>query len=143
MRNWLWQRGRWLRRAHSIGYLHAQAYVDHPDCELIAGVDINPENGQAFQEHFSVAGGTDLAEVLASHKPDIVSICTYAGSHRSILETLLEHNVRGIWCEKPFALTIDDATAMMECAKDRSPAGGELFAKLFAGISQGAGAHGC
>jgi predicted dehydrogenase len=103
---------------HSIGYLHGQSYQQHPDCELVAGVDLDPDNLAGFCQHFAVTGGEDLGSVLAEQQPDIVSICTYVGSHCSILEQSVAAGVRGIWCEKPFALSMEDAEAMVGCCQD-------------------------
>lgn len=103
---------------HSIGYMHGQSYQQHASCELVAGVDLNAENLSAFCEHFAVAGGQELSAVLADHQPDIASVCTYVGSHRSIVEQLVAAGVRGIWCEKPFALSMNDAEAMVRCCQE-------------------------
>ena len=100
--------------AHSIGYLHANSYCEHPDCNLVAAVDVDLDNLAAFQSHYAVAGGQDLDATLRAHRPDVVSICTYVGSHRDLVERCIAAGVRGIWCEKPFALCMDDARAMID-----------------------------
>jgi predicted dehydrogenase len=86
-----------------IGYVHAKAYLEHPDVELVAGADINPENLAAWQQEFGVpTGHLDYREMLETVKPDIVSICTYVGLHAQILVDCANAGVRGVFCEKPF-----------------------------------------
>jgi predicted dehydrogenase len=51
--------------------------------------------------------------MLEAAQPDIVSVCTYAGSHRSLFEQCLAGGVKAIWCEKPLCLTMDDGIAML------------------------------
>lgn len=102
---------------HSIGYAHADAYAVHPRTTLAAGCDLSPENLERFAKAYELpAKSQDARALLAETKPDIVSICTYAGSHRTLLELCLEAGVKGIWCEKPLALTLDDARAMERAA---------------------------
>jgi predicted dehydrogenase len=101
-------------RVNSIGYVHAQAYRSSPRCRLVAAADLDARNLDRFVERFGVAGHRSAEELLAAHRPDVVSIATYAGSHRLLLELAVERGVRRIWCEKPLALTADDAYAMRQ-----------------------------
>jgi predicted dehydrogenase len=104
---------------HSIGHAHAISWTSGTRCQLKAACDLNEENLKTFCDRFQVAiGRTDLSAMLAEAKPDIVSICTYAGSHRAIVDACIDAGVRGIWCEKPFALCMDDARHMAaRCAE--------------------------
>lgn len=100
--------------AHSIGYAHAKAYAANPHVRLLGACDLDETNLRAFATRFSVPDAhRDLATLLASARPEVVSVCTYAGSHRAIVEACVAAGVRAIWCEKPLALTMDDAEAMV------------------------------
>jgi predicted dehydrogenase len=91
---------------HQIGYLHAQTYQSTPRTRLIAAADINPRNLDAFQREFDVSlGFEDAVSMLREVRPDIVSICTYVGLHRSMIEQCAQVGVKGIFCEKPFLAT--------------------------------------
>lgn len=95
--------GFWKGGGHRIGYTHAQSYKRSPRCRLAAGVDINPENLAAFQKTFDVPHGfADVGEMLEKVRPDIVSIGTYVGLHRSFIERCARAGVKAIFCEKPF-----------------------------------------
>jgi len=103
--------------AHSIGYAHAEAYLAHGGFTIDGACDLNKENLERFCHQYNVKQGSgDLARLLSDVKPEIVSICTYAGSHRAILEQCIAAGVRGIWCEKPLTLTLDDGRAMVDLA---------------------------
>ena len=76
---------------------------------MIGACDLSEENLGRFKENFDLhLGETDLAKALAEAKPDVVSICTYAGSHLPIFEQCVKAGVRAIWCEKLFVLSMAD-----------------------------------
>jgi len=100
---------------NSIGYWHGMDYAASARAELVGACDLNATNLEKFMSHFQLSHGSkDLAEVLRSAKPDVVSICTYAASHLPILRQCLAAGVRGFWCEKPMALTFDEGQEMIE-----------------------------
>ncbi len=103
---------------HGIGYAHAAAYQKHPQFDLVGACDLNAENLSAFAKTFAVpATNANFQEMLRVARPDVVSICTYAGSHRALLDQCLEAGIRAVWCEKPLCLTMDDGRAMREAAE--------------------------
>ncbi|MCE0483487.1 MAG: Gfo/Idh/MocA family oxidoreductase [Methylacidiphilales bacterium] len=104
--------------SHSIGYAHANAYLVHPRTTLVAACDLSVGNLKIFSESYKGSAiDTDAKKLLAETGPDIVSICTYAGSHRELFELCLEAGVKGIWCEKPLALMMDDVHFMVKAAE--------------------------
>ncbi len=103
---------------HSIGYIHGRCYKAQGQCDIVAVADISEENLTNFSEEYGVKGRyADYHEMLAETKPDVVSVATYAGLHRPMVEACVEAGVRGIWCEKPFTLTMDDGVAMVEACE--------------------------
>jgi predicted dehydrogenase len=104
---------------HRIGYTHANMYRRNPRITLSAGADINPANLQAFREAFQLTSGfEDYKQMLRTLKPDIVSICTYLGLHRSMIEAAAGAGVKGIICEKPFLASPADLRAVQELAQE-------------------------
>jgi len=86
-----------------IGYCHGDMYKLHPQTILTAAADIDTTNLEAFQKQFDVPHGfTDYNEMLREVKPDIVSICTYVGLHRRMMEDCANAGVKAVFCEKPF-----------------------------------------
>lgn len=109
----------------SIGYWHGAVYQATPDVELCAVVDISNENASAFADHFgSVAVYSDLEEMLAAERPDIVSICTWPGLHRDMTVAALGAGVGIVLCEKPMGVSLADVDDMLAAA-ERS--GGRVF----------------
>lgn len=98
-----------------IARTHAQGWKATKRCELVAGVDIRPEAAAKFAEEFSVPHTySDVEEMLTKEKPDIVSICTWHGTHATFTIAAAEAGVAGILCEKPMAVSLGDADAMLE-----------------------------
>jgi predicted dehydrogenase len=101
---------------HSIGYRHAQVY-QHLGYELAGACDLNEENLKGFAEHFSVPhASVDLDTMLQGACPDLVSICTYAGSHLSILKQCAAAGVKRVFMEKPMCLSLQDGEEMLQVA---------------------------
>lgn len=108
--------------AHSIGYAHADAYRRNPRTQLVGGCDLSAENLAKFSTIYELeATSQNLDDLLKKTQPDIVSLCTYVGARRAVLEQCLAAGVKIIWCEKPLALTMEDARAM-ETAAERAGA---------------------
>jgi predicted dehydrogenase len=104
--------------SHSIGYAHADAYVAHGGFSVHAACDLDDDNLLRFKNFYGLQHASkDLDSLLLEAKPDVVSICTYAASHREIFEKCVAAGVRAIWCEKPLVLSMDDGLAMMELSE--------------------------
>ncbi|MBU3666672.1 MAG: Gfo/Idh/MocA family oxidoreductase [Chthoniobacterales bacterium] len=104
---------------HQIGYMHARMYQNHPRAEIVCAADINPVNLAAFEKTFApVAGYSDYREMLEKERPEIVSICTYVGLHRGMIEDCARAGVKGIFCEKPFLASPADLAAVLGVAEE-------------------------
>ena len=102
-----------------IGYYHAKSYLANPRARLVAAVDINPENLAAFQREFNVPHGiADYRRMREVVRPDIVSICTFVGLHREMIEACARAGVIGILCEKPFVNSPADLVAVRSLAAE-------------------------
>lgn len=104
--------------SHSIGYIHAQAYRAVGTCALVGAAARSAENVNRFAQAFNVPyASTDYRTMLAEVRPDVVSVATYANAFPEIVEACIAAGVRGIWCEKPFCLTINAGRAMVEACR--------------------------
>lgn len=92
-----------------ISAKHAQTLQNEVnDAEIIAAVDVREEAVKSFGERFNIAAQyTDVAEMLAQEKPDIVHICTPPNLHTELSIQALE---AGSWvlCEKPLAASLKE-----------------------------------
>src|SRR3990170_4936680 len=84
---------------------HAHAYVTDERVDLVAASDIFEPARTAFASEFNVPTTyADAAEMLATERPDIVSICTWPPLHAELTELAFTNGVKAVWCEKPMAV---------------------------------------
>ena len=103
------------RMAHG----HARAWNADPRAELVACADLFPEAGNAFAAEFGIpAVYTDYREMLTAERPDVISICTHHHLHAPMtIDAANLATPRAILCEKPIALDLVEADAMMAACK--------------------------
>jgi predicted dehydrogenase len=94
-----------------------------PGASLAAVCDIVPERAKSFGDKFGVPAYTDLHELARAESVDVFSVLTPSGLHAEHVIALAPYG-KHIVVEKPMALTLDDADAMIR-ACDR--AGVKLF----------------
>jgi len=96
---------------------HANAYRDLPQTRLVAGADISEAALQRFGEEYEVTAlYTDYHEMLGKETLDIVDVCTWPRLHPEPTIAAAEAGVKGIICEKPMALSLPEADAMIVAA---------------------------
>jgi predicted dehydrogenase len=106
----------------SFAHHHGEAYVSNlrqmEGVELMGVADDDPMRGQtiAAQNH---AQYFHTYEDLLDAKPDGVIICTENNRHRPFVEMAASRGIH-VLCEKPIALTLEDAHAIVDaCEKAR------------------------
>lgn len=80
--------------------------------ELVAVCDIKSERAGYFGEKYGVENFTDMHEMMRSKEIDVVSVLTESGNHAKHVIALSQYG-KHIVVEKPMALTLDDADAMI------------------------------
>ncbi len=98
-----------------IAHAHARAYLADPRCELIACADIAEDVTGRFADEYGIAGRYgDYREMLERERPDVVSICSHHQLHAPMtIETARLVEPKAILCEKPIALDLESADAMI------------------------------
>ena len=98
---------------------HARGYAASKDVVVVACADPIRESREAYVEHFGVERSyADYQEMLDKEDLDIVSVCTWTGMHREIIEAVVASSVKVIQSEKPMAPTWGDAKAIMKACND-------------------------
>lgn len=97
---------------------HAAAYYRHPQTQLVAVCDIRQEALAAFKTQWQdvwphMRYYTDYQEMLANEQPDIVSVATPDHLHADITVDAASKGARAVLCEKPIAVTLEDADRMI------------------------------
>lgn len=103
--------------AGMMGHHHAQAWASAAGTRVVAVADSDRERAQALATHLGLpAWFTDYRQAVDRAEVDIVSVCVPAYYHPEISIFAAEHG-KHVLCEKPIALTIERARAMIEAAK--------------------------
>lgn len=93
---------------------HAGALAVAARTQLVAGASRGQENLQRFGRQWGLdALYLDYEQMLARERLDVLCIATHPGLHRPIVEAAVAHGVKGILCEKPLALSLEDADAIV------------------------------
>lgn len=90
--------------------------------DIVAICDIVPENIMdkklKFELPDTVKLYTDYRKMLAEQQPELVAVCTESGKHAAIALDCIAAGCNVI-IEKPIALSIKDADAIIKAAKDK------------------------
>ncbi|MBI5468988.1 MAG: Gfo/Idh/MocA family oxidoreductase [Deltaproteobacteria bacterium] len=84
---------------------------------VVAASDTDAVRLASFGHRFDVwALYPDYRKMLRDVRPDIVSICAWAPDRFRMVMDSIDSGVRGIWCEKAFATSLEEGRAMIEAA---------------------------
>ncbi len=103
--------------AGDMGIRHARAWSKTENCEVVALVDDVPSRFEG-----AVAMLPKVPELFTCYQraieetsPDVVSVCIPTAFHAPVSLYAIEHGAH-VLCEKPIALTLEDAEAMQIAA---------------------------
>ncbi|OFI05786.1 scyllo-inositol 2-dehydrogenase [Clostridium acetireducens DSM 10703] len=111
-----------------ISYKHVEALISNKDeSELIAVCDVLKEKAEEKKEEYiskleekkEVKVYTDYKEMLENEEIDVVTIATESGYHPDIAVYCMNKG-KHVICEKPMALSIEDADRMIKCSRDNN-----------------------
>ncbi len=97
--------------AGTMGRMHAESCCNLPGVAATWIVDTDLARGAALGQAVGVRATADLAEALADPTLDAVVIAVPTPFHRALTEQAAAAG-KHVFCEKPIALTVADATAM-------------------------------
>src|SRR3954453_24071348 len=80
------------------------------------GLTLEPETVRDFAEEMNIAIGTSYDDVLADKSIDAVVLATPHTRHRAQVEAAAATG-KHVFCEKPFALTLEDAKAAIAACR--------------------------
>jgi predicted dehydrogenase len=107
-----------MGKAHALAYGAARAVMgDVPGVRRVALAETPFEKAQAMAAQFGFDRATaDWRDMLADPAIHIISITTPNGMHREMALAALAAG-KHVWCEKPMALTLEDARQMEAAAR--------------------------
>jgi predicted dehydrogenase len=104
-----------------ISYKHVEGLIkNYDEAVLISVCDLIIENANMRKNEYEniikdskVKVYTDYKEMIEKENLDVVTIATESGYHPQIAIYCMEHG-KNVICEKPMALSIEDADRMIE-----------------------------
>jgi predicted dehydrogenase len=102
-----------------ISRAHYNTYMKVGGFEIVAVCDIFKEKALRAAEEWDVPKKhvfTSVKKMLTLDEIDTISVCTYNQGHRRPTVAALNAG-KHVFCEKPMAATLKDATAMVSAAK--------------------------
>lgn len=100
------------------GNVHAKAYRRHEHTEIAAAAEPDEGTRASFAERHDVDQTFATYETMLDRVDlDIVSICTWHGTHAQMTVDAAERGVSGIFCEKPMCTSLGEAEAMLDAAE--------------------------
>lgn len=101
----------------AIARYHIRSYQATPEAQVVAVCDVLPERAAAVAAEFGIPGvDAGIADLLARPEVDAVSICTPNDSHAPAAIAAARAG-KHVLCEKPLALTLAEAEAMLAAAE--------------------------
>ena len=99
-----------------MGMSHAAILGGLPNVELVAACDMDSLLQSAFKKLTKIQMYTDYKKMIEEVKPDCVYVVTPTKLHYDMVMFALEHGCH-VFCEKPFALTVEQGEKMLAMAK--------------------------
>jgi len=96
----------------------AGAFNALPNCQLVAGCNRGEERLRKFGRRWGVTSlYRDHAEMLRNEQLDLVAVATPPGAHRDQVVAAAEAGAKGIFCEKPMALSLAECDDMLAACR--------------------------
>lgn len=103
-----------------IAEAHVKSFMRCPDVEIVAVSDAIEGKAEIFLDKLGIKGVhcyLGHKHMLSAEKLDAVSVCAYNKAHAECSIDALKHGVN-VLCEKPMAVTLEDAIAMCKAEKE-------------------------
>lgn len=106
-----------LAGAGLMGRTHLEAAKGLDSVEYVGVVDINEKAAKALAAEFGMKALANLSAAIAELTPDAVDVCVPTPHHLSLAGICASAGVH-VLCEKPIALTLEDAAEMKRLKAD-------------------------
>ena len=110
----------------NMGQTHARSVGQLPNVELVAVADVNAARALQIGEEMNVAAFGDVQSLLDESGCEAVLIATPHPFHREACEAAAKRGVH-VLCEKPLAVQVSDADAMVEVCRANNVMLGVVF----------------
>lgn len=110
----------------NIHLFHADAIKDHPQAELAAVVDIDPDRARKTAERFTCEAYSDYRQVLNRNDIDVIHLCTPHYLHAPMAIEAMQQG-KHVLTEKPMAITVEEAERMNAVSRETGKVIGVCF----------------
>ncbi len=118
-----------------MGRGHITGYQSHDNCEMVAIADVDESRLAKAKNDLGVEETyTDAEEMFAKANLDVVSVVTPNKFHAPLTIAALEAGCH-VLCDKPMAMTVEEATAMKDTADRLGKKLGINFSYRFSAMS--------
>jgi len=110
-------------KMHGDVFTHAEAYWTNVDIDLAAVCDTDIGKLEECGDRWAVERRySDHKAMIKTENLDIVSVCTPDETHYTIVKEILSapHGVKIILCEKPLAISIEEAEELISLSKKKN-----------------------
>lgn len=101
----------------SMGSAHAECLSQFPEVEIAGVFSRDSDHAAAAARICGAKATTDPMELIAEPSVDAVDVCVPSVNHRQFVIAALERG-KHVFCETPFALSIEDGRAMIDAAHE-------------------------
>jgi predicted dehydrogenase len=99
-----------------IAHVHCGYLRQNPFADCVGASDLSPEAREAFASRWQLPTFADVDELIAATAPDAVHIVTPPATHAPLAIDLLGRGLH-VLVEKPMAISLSEADAMLEAAR--------------------------
>ena len=99
-----------------VGRRHAEAYAQLPESQLVALCDNDEGRLRAVNADYGVAPYRSAEALLQDDRVEVISVATPHPSHAELAIAAMESG-RHVIVEKPMTVDLDEADAMIACAR--------------------------
>lgn len=101
----------------NVALAHLEGYRQLDQITVVAGADLRADRARMMADRYGFTPYTDYREMLETERLDLVAVLSTVASHREVVEAVAERRLH-ILCEKPLALTLDDADRMIRGCRE-------------------------
>ncbi|MEI6044206.1 MAG: Gfo/Idh/MocA family oxidoreductase [Chloroflexota bacterium] len=104
--------------AGDMGVRHLKSWLQVKGAEVVAVVEEVPERLASIKPLLETTVGlyADYRQAIRETRPDVISVCLPTSFHAPVSIYAIEHGSH-VLCEKPIALSLEEADRMIEAAQ--------------------------
>ena len=96
----------------------ARAFSEHPEFELVGGVDQDSTRRELFQARYQNPSFSSVDTAIEKTSPDVIAIAVPTEAHYQVLSKIVQLGaLKAILCEKPLSYDFVEATEMVSLAE--------------------------